>query len=76
MEKEDVEISTVKVIIFAVIAVLIMIYLYLLDNFLRKNYWWIFIIVIYLVYFIFQDMNLKRKEEKENCSPKLHSLRS
>ncbi len=67
MEKEGIKFSSANVIIFAVVSALVIIYLYFLDNFLRKNYWWIFIIVIYLIYFIFQDMNLKRKELKEKC---------
>lgn len=65
MEGDGFKVSTPNILTLAVVSALLMGYLYLMDSFLRKNYWWILLVVFCVIYFVFEDMNLKRQELKE-----------
>jgi len=66
MEKNKFEISIINLLVLLVVSILLIGYLYIMDSFLRINYWWILLVFFYIMYFIFEDMNLKKDESKEN----------
>ncbi len=57
----DIEITDRKILFSALFFIGFAIYLYLLEDFLKTNLWWIFLTCICMAFFIAKDISLKNE---------------
>ena len=60
------------ILFFGVFVAVFSVYLYLLENFLETNGWWVFLTGMYVLVFITRDISLKNEElrSKLNIKPR------
>lgn len=58
--------SSDAIVWICVLFLFIIVYISIFIVFFEGNYWWIFPVMIYMIYFFIRDLNLKRNEVFEN----------
>jgi Ca2+/Na+ antiporter len=60
-----ISISEKNIFSFAIFFSLLVVIFYFFVIFLKQNYWWITLTFFYLIFFVYREINLKRKEFNE-----------
>ena len=57
--------GNVHVFTIAFLTVTIVVYGYLMNVFLQRNWWWVLLLVVYIMYFFFVSYNDRKKDYAE-----------